>query len=95
TLPVRIVLNGHNVQEIVQDTYRNLATLLEHEQAPLALAQQCSDVAQPMPLFSTLLNYRHSQTAKGDTGDAVSAMWTAMRLLSAEERTNYPITLSV
>ncbi len=95
TLPFRISLNGCNVQDIVQETYRNLTTLLEHEQAPLALAQRCSEVAQPMPIFSTLLNYRHSQTAKGHTGEAVNAMWAEMRLLSAEERTNYPITLSV
>ncbi|MBC8953403.1 non-ribosomal peptide synthetase [Xenorhabdus sp. PB62.4] len=92
TLPVRISLNGRNVQDIVQDTYRNLTKLLEHEQAPLALAQRCSGVAQPMPLFSALLNYRHSQTGQGDETDTI---WADMRVLTAKERTNYPITLSV
>uniref|UniRef100_UPI00387EB368 non-ribosomal peptide synthetase n=1 Tax=Xenorhabdus szentirmaii TaxID=290112 RepID=UPI00387EB368 len=95
TLPVRISLNGRNARDTVQQAYQDLTALLEHEQAPLALAQRCSDVAQPMPLFSTLLNYRHSQAAKGQTGDAVNAMWADVRLLSAEERTSYPITLSV
>ncbi|WP_352232126.1 amino acid adenylation domain-containing protein [Xenorhabdus bakwenae] len=92
TLPLRISLSGRTVQEIVQDTYRNLTTLLEHEQAPLVLAQRCSSVEQPMPLFSTLLNYRHS--ASGET-EVVDTLWAGIRTLSAEERTSYPITLSV
>ncbi|WP_038266002.1 non-ribosomal peptide synthetase, partial [Xenorhabdus cabanillasii] len=94
TLPMRISLADHSVRDVVQATYRSLTTLLEHEQAPLALAQQCSGMAQPMPLFSALLNYRHSQTGKVDA-DASDTIWADMRLVSAEERTNYPITLSV
>ncbi|WP_338803023.1 non-ribosomal peptide synthase/polyketide synthase [Xenorhabdus griffiniae] len=92
TLPLRISLDGHTVQDIVQDTYHNLIALLEHEQAPLVLAQQCSGVEQPMPLFSTLLNYRHSAL---NAAEAVDATWTGIRILSAEEGTNYPISLSV
>ncbi|WP_099138049.1 non-ribosomal peptide synthetase [Xenorhabdus szentirmaii] len=97
TLPMRISLSGHSVNgysalEVVQATYRNLTELLEHEQAPLSLAQQCSGVAQPTPLFSVLLNYRHSQASGSDT---VNAAWQGMRVLTAEERTNYPISLSV
>ncbi|MBD2826377.1 non-ribosomal peptide synthetase, partial [Xenorhabdus sp. 5] len=59
TLPLRVSLAGHSVLEVVQATYRNLTALLEHEQAPLTLAQRCSGVMPPMPLFSALLNYRH------------------------------------
>ncbi|MBD2812214.1 amino acid adenylation domain-containing protein [Xenorhabdus sp. Vera] len=92
TLPIRISLNECSVQEVVQATYRNLTELLEHEQAPLSLAQQCSGVAQPMLLFSTLLNYRHSHADETGTIDTV---WTGMRILAAEERTNYPVSLSV
>ncbi|OKP02079.1 Amino acid adenylation [Xenorhabdus thuongxuanensis] len=92
TLPLRISLSGRTAQEIVQDTYQNLTTLLEHEQAPLVLAQRCSGVEQPMPLFSTLLNYRHSSSSETE---AVDTTWAGIRVLSAEERTNYPISLSV
>ncbi|BET96662.1 hypothetical protein TCT1_15830 [Xenorhabdus sp. TCT-1] len=92
TLPIRITLTGLSVQEAVQATYRNLTLLLEHEQASLSLAQRCSGVAQPIPLFSALLNYRHSQSGEAETVDSV---WVGIRILTAEERTNYPITLSV
>ncbi|WP_141554449.1 non-ribosomal peptide synthetase, partial [Xenorhabdus kozodoii] len=92
TLPLRVSLHGRSVQAMVQETYQNLTALLEHEQAPLALAQRCSGVEQPMPLFSALLNYRHSSS--GETG-AVETPWAGIRTLAAEERTNYPITMGV
>ncbi|MDC9623364.1 amino acid adenylation domain-containing protein [Xenorhabdus sp. XENO-7] len=92
TLPVRISLANRNVQEVVQATYRDLMTLLEHEQTPLTLAQRCSGVAQPMPLFSALLNYRHSQIGEAE---AVDTTWAGMRVIATKERTNYPLTLSV
>ncbi|OTA15525.1 Amino acid adenylation [Xenorhabdus beddingii] len=92
TLPMRVSLTHRTVQEVVQDTYHNLMLLLEHEQAPLVLAQRCSGVPASMPLFSTLLNYRHSQAGQSDSIDAT---WAGIRILAAEERTNYPITLSV
>ncbi|KFX10449.1 hypothetical protein KP24_21930, partial [Pectobacterium atrosepticum] len=90
TLPLRITLGDRSVLDVVQDTYRDLTAILEHEQTPLTLAQRCSGVMPPMPLFSALFNYRHSQL--GTTTDRV---WRGMRLLTAEERTNYPFTLSV
>ncbi|MDC9594349.1 non-ribosomal peptide synthetase, partial [Xenorhabdus sp. IM139775] len=93
TLPVRIALAGLSAQAVVQATYHNLTTLLEHEQAPLALAQQCSGVAAPLPLFTTLLNYRHSHVSEADPVN--DEIWRGMRLLTAEERTNFPITLAV
>ncbi|PHM26381.1 non-ribosomal peptide synthetase [Xenorhabdus ehlersii] len=89
TLPVRITLAGNSTQETVQAAYRNLTQLLEHEQAPLALAQRCSGVAHPLPLFNTLLNYRHSQPNVANT------LWEGIRLVTGRERTNYPIYLAV
>ncbi|MDC9594347.1 non-ribosomal peptide synthetase, partial [Xenorhabdus sp. IM139775] len=92
TLPLRVSLTNRTVQDVVQDTYHGLMMLLEHEQAPLVLAQRCSGVAPPVPLFSTLLNYRHSAA---DETAAAETTWTGIRALAAEERTTYPITLSV
>nr|WP_323872207.1 non-ribosomal peptide synthetase [Xenorhabdus sp. 18] len=93
TLPVRIALADLSVQAVVQATYQNLTALLEHEQAPLALAQQCSGVPTALPLFTTLLNYRHSHVSEADAGE--DEIWRGMRFMTAEERTNFPITLSV
>ncbi|PHM46098.1 Amino acid adenylation [Xenorhabdus mauleonii] len=89
TLPIRFSLADASAQEIIQTTYRNLATLLEHEQAPLALAQRCSGIPQSLPLFNTLLNYRHNQPENTYTH------WEGIRLLAEKERSNYPINLSV
>ena len=69
-----------------------LAGLLAHEHAPLALAQQASGVAAPAPLFTSLLNYRHSQRPGPGPGGRA---WTASRCCSARDRTNYPLTVSV
>ncbi|MCP3468049.1 amino acid adenylation domain-containing protein (plasmid) [Bradyrhizobium sp. CCGUVB23] len=92
TLPLRLDLDGTGVEASVRTTHRRLAELLAHEHASLALAQRCSRVATPAPLFSALLNYRHNTPAAiAEPDDVLSGMeW-----LSGEERTNYPLTLSV
>ena len=46
----------------------------------------------PAPLFSALLNYRHSQDDAPTDG---APEWQGIELLSGEERTNYPVVLSV
>ena len=71
---------------------RSLAELLRHEHASLALAQRCSGVPAPAPLFSALLNYRYS--SQEDAAGAQLA-WEGIEVLGGEERTNYPLTLSV
>nr|WP_281438348.1 condensation domain-containing protein [Rhizobium sp. 007] len=60
TLPVRLDLDGTGVEASVRTTHARLSELLAHEHASLALAQRCSGVAAPAPLFSALLNYRHN-----------------------------------
>ncbi|WP_395608028.1 amino acid adenylation domain-containing protein [Pseudomonas sp. B22129] len=92
TLPFRVDVDGQDVRAGVKATHARLTTLLRHEHAALALAQRCSGVVAPTPLFSALLNYRHSAPAA--SAEAVSA-WDGITALRAEERTNYPLTLSV
>ncbi|KAB0570175.1 non-ribosomal peptide synthetase [Pseudomonas palleroniana] len=92
TLPFRVDVDDQDVRAGVKTTHVRLTTLLRHEHAALALAQRCSGVVAPTPLFSALLNYRHSASAASE--QALSA-WAGITALSAEERTNYPLTLSV
>ncbi len=60
TLPLRLQLERMTAQDLVEQTQRELVELLRHEQASLADAQRCSGIAGSAPLFSALLNYRHS-----------------------------------
>ncbi len=90
TLPVRIRIGDEGVESCVRQTHALLAGLMRHEHASLALAQRCSAVPAPAPLFSALLNYRHSP----GSGRAARA-WEGICTIRVEERTNYPLTLSV
>ncbi|MBK4995751.1 amino acid adenylation domain-containing protein, partial [Pseudomonas sp. S37] len=91
TLPLRVDTTAQ-VQAAVRATHRSLSALLAHEHAPLALAQRCSGVPASAPLFSALLNYRHSADDAPREGEGI---WEGVRLLGGEERSNYPLTLSV
>ncbi|MEJ2225211.1 MAG: quinolinate synthase NadA, partial [Syntrophobacterales bacterium] len=91
TLPVRMDISEKPVAQAVHKTHQQLADLLYHEHASLALAQRCSGVLAPAPLFSSLLNYRYSRAQAPDT----SAALEGIDVLYGQERTNYPLTLSV
>ncbi|MFJ7281045.1 amino acid adenylation domain-containing protein, partial [Kitasatospora sp. NPDC098663] len=96
TLPVRVNLAGQAVGEAVDGLRRQLADLLAHEHAPLALAQQAAGLPGSTPLFTSIFNYRHSgpvgpRPEAAETGNAFSGI---NRMLS-RERTNYPVTVSV
>jgi len=92
TLPIRLAVGQQEVAQSLRRTHELLTRLVHHEHAPLALAQRCSSVEAPSPLFTSLLNYRH--TAPGQTGGG-DAAWRGIQTLSTEERNNYPVTLSV
>ena len=90
TLPVRINVGTEAVGAGLRRMHQGLADLLWHEHAPLALAQRCSRVPAPAPLFTALLNYRHNPNA-----EERSIVWEGVEADRAEERTNYPFMLSV
>ncbi|WP_155393867.1 non-ribosomal peptide synthetase, partial [Xanthomonas albilineans] len=92
TLPLRIEIDASNVAESVRMVQQRLAGLLRHEHAPLSLAQRCSGVPAPAPLFTSLLNYRHGVQAE-DTAEAMA--WEGIQTLSSHERTNYPLAVSI
>ena len=95
TLPLRLSLDGRSVEVAVRETHARLALLMRHEHASLALAQRCSAVPPPVPLFSpSLMNYRYIRG--GPESLAAGALKElGIELLRAEERTNYPCALSV
>lgn len=89
TLPLRLDIDGRSVEDAARQAHLSLSNLLAHEHASLARAQRCSGVNAGSPLFSSLLNYRHH----GKQGQ--TQLPEGIRLLSAEEQTNYPLVLSV
>src|SRR5690606_36626498 len=91
TLPLRVDLGEHSVRNAVRATHARLSQLLAHEHAPLALAQRCSGVPVATPLFSVLFNYRHSAPHSAGVAEA----WQGIRLLKAEEHTDYGLSMSV
>ncbi len=70
-----------------------LADLVRHEHASLALAQRCSLVPLPSPLFSALLNCRHN--ASRPTGSEAPPGAHGRRVVRRDARTNYPLLLEV
>ena len=89
TLPFRLKLDSTGVVASLLRTHQLLAELLVHEHAPLALAQRCSGVAAPAPLFTSLFNYRYSPEA------TPNPQGSPVEVVYASERTNYPLAMAV
>jgi non-ribosomal peptide synthetase component F len=96
-LPLRIRVGGDGVRASVRQTHELLSQMVRHEQAPLLLAQRCSLVRAPAPLFTSLLNYRHSvaELQSTEAAQRSAEAWTGIELLFEEERTNYPLGMNV
>lgn len=93
TLPFRMRMDARTSDVAIEAASTQLTELIRHEHAPLALAQRCSAVPAPAPLFTSLLNYRHA-TPVTATG-AYGSDWNHIRVLFMEERTHYPLSMSV
>jgi amino acid adenylation domain-containing protein len=95
TLPVRIRAGQDGVESAIRLTHALLTELMQHEHTLLALAQRCSQVAAPAPLFTSLLNYRHSSQGMDHAASEAAEAWKGIEMLHGEEGTNYPLAVSV
>ncbi|MFF4385012.1 amino acid adenylation domain-containing protein, partial [Kitasatospora sp. NPDC001547] len=93
TLPVRVREPRLGVVAAVAAMRSQLAELLEHEHAPLVVAQHASGVAAGSPLFTSFINYRRN------AGQNLDERWNeeldGIQLVFANERTNFPLALMV
>ncbi|WP_260605035.1 non-ribosomal peptide synthetase, partial [Streptomyces sp. WAC 01420] len=91
TLPVRLDTAAHDVAGAITAMQSQLAHLMVHEHAPLALAQKASGTPASAPLFTSLFNYRRGQRAATRPADGLADA----ELIYDTELTNYPLAVSV
>ncbi|NEC67347.1 hypothetical protein, partial [Streptomyces sp. SID9727] len=58
-------------------------------------AQQATSLPAQSPLFTSLLNYRRTLITEHGSGVESTREVAGIQLLHAQERTNYPLTVSV
>jgi len=95
TLPVRVRVGGTGVREALDGLRGQLADLLAHEHAPLALAQRASGIPGGSPPFTSAFNYRHNRLAGRSAAGEGSAGLDGIGVLLSRERTNYPLGVAV
>ncbi|MBP2858981.1 amino acid adenylation domain-containing protein [Dickeya oryzae] len=93
TLPLRIDVGDVSVVDAVRQTHQRLTALIKHEHTTLSLAQQGSGIVAPTPMFSTVFNYRRNRPTDVDVLGGIEFDGVAWH--GFDERTNYPISVSV
>ncbi|MFE5098115.1 amino acid adenylation domain-containing protein, partial [Streptomyces sp. NPDC056638] len=96
-LPVRVRLDEFTALSAVSAMRGQLAALLEHEHAPLAVAQRASAVPADTPLFTSMFNYRHntSRASADDVPENRPSETQGIRTVLVVDRNNYPLSVAV
>jgi amino acid adenylation domain-containing protein len=92
TLPLRTKIGDYGLMELLSNIHQTLQTMLAYEQTPLALAQTCSGLDVGVPLFSAMLNFRHSRMEESESELSAKGRF---EFIAGQERTNYPFNLTV
>ncbi|MDC1162581.1 AMP-binding protein, partial [Tenacibaculum sp.] len=91
TLPFFIELKG-DVFQYITEVKNQLRGLLPYEQTSLSNIQNWSNISNEVPLFSALLNFRHSSPLS-NSENIITELGAKIRM--GHERTNYPFVLNV
>ncbi len=90
TLPLVLPVTNTSVRDLVLKADDCLKELIEHENISLAEVQRCSRLAKGAPVFSSLMNYRHTASDLNQVDQV-----TGLEFEWAEERSNYPLVIQV
>jgi amino acid adenylation domain-containing protein len=91
TLPLRVRTEAATVAQALDAVRTDMAGLLTHEHASLAVAQRASGIPPQTPLFSSIFNYRHNQ----GRGGAADIRGDGIEVVYHRDRTNYPLSVAV
>lgn len=92
TLPLRLQLQNVTAEGLLGRTHRELVELLKHEPTSLTLAQASSGILGSAPLFTSLLNFRHSAPTPESEDNSAAGVRVLER---GEAWTNYPVMMTV
>ncbi len=95
TLPIRLRLADLTVTQLVEHVDRELAELLRYDQAPLALARSADAKSGAAPVFTSVLNYRHSVGHSVVDPGSASGAAPGVRVIAYQGARSYPLGLGV
>ncbi|WP_374336347.1 amino acid adenylation domain-containing protein [Leeia sp.] len=93
TLPIRLKLDGLDAVAGVRHAQSQLLELLQHEHAPLSLAQRSSALPPRAPLFTALLNYRNRTVLAENL--AAPDWERTHQIIASGESVNYPCVIDI
>lgn len=93
TLPICLQVSK-TVKDFVKHVYEEITGLVDYEQVPLTELKGLTQLKDGhIPLFNSLINYRHSFESGSDSQQ--EAPDQGIQMIGAVERNNYPLALHV